>query len=126
MVTSDRTWTGLSAMTEPDPEPDMGPGDCYEECKHAEACRMQWERAHGEWDDEQFASIDRLAEALGCGEGCECWEDSCPTRFSGTMRPAKRVVTSDEDGVGSCHCGSCGGSIGIKDRYCKHCGSELS
>ena len=68
------TFINFSTMTEPDPEPEMNAGDCFEDCAHAAACRMQWERAHGEFNDELFAATDELARLLGCGEECECME----------------------------------------------------
>ena len=61
---------------QPPEEPGWGPADYYEGCAHALACRMQWERAHCEWYMGQFASLNLLAaEALGCGEDCDCYEE---------------------------------------------------
>ena len=113
-------------MTEPDYEPDMTPSDYYEDCDHACVCRMQWEREHGEFDDYMFAATDELARCLGCGEECDFFEGwALPKSLSGTMRPAKRVIEGDGV-VGRCTCSACHGSIGVHDKYCKHCGLELS
>lgn len=86
------TWTSFSSMTEPDPEPEYGPADCYETCVHAEACRTQFERQRGWEREETFGWLDRMAECLGCSEDCECYEDTnmAPSRLSGTMRQEKR------------------------------------
>ena len=71
-------------------EPEYLPVDCMDDCMHAAACRMQWERAHGEWNDDRFGSADDLAKELGCGEECEAFEDSynVSTSKCGVMRDA--------------------------------------
>ena len=61
------------------------PTDCYDTCAHAHACRMQ----HGITDRVYVGtSIGDVANALGCGEDCECYEDShaVPRSMSGVMR----------------------------------------
>lgn len=58
------------------PEHEDKPADFYEDCKHQRACRRQLMRA-GLWyegEEEIFAWMDRIAEALGCGEDCEEYE----------------------------------------------------
>lgn len=110
------TSVNFSTMTEPDPEPEMQPVDVMEECAHAVACRMQWEREHGKFNDELFFA-NKLAELLGCGEECGAF-DTWHTK-------AERVIEGNGV-VGRCTCSACLKSIGINDNYCKHCGSELS
>lgn len=110
------TSVNFSTMTEPDPEPDIQPADVMEDCAHAVACRMQWEREHGKFNDELFFA-NKLAELLGCGEECDAFE----TWYT----KAERVIESNGV-VGRCTCSACLKSIGINDNYCKHCGSELS
>lgn len=51
------------------------PVDYYEDCIHCGACAMQYERHFGKFDPNDFAWLDRLAEALGCGEGCDSYEE---------------------------------------------------
>lgn len=126
------SWINLSSQMEPEPEPELQPADFMEECTHTSACRMQWERINGKYDDKTFDATDVIAKLLGCGEDCEVFEEyECTKSYkfvhslSGTMRPAKRVIAGDGI-VGNCKCESCGGSIGIRDRYCKHCGTELT
>ena len=58
---------------QPTEEPDETPGDFFEECAHELACRRQLIRC-GLWHEpeEEIAGwVDRIAEALGCGEECE-------------------------------------------------------
>lgn len=60
----------------PPDEPEPTPAECMELCTHYPACRAQYERHQGAFDDEQFASEDVLASLLGCGESCEWMEDA--------------------------------------------------
>lgn len=57
-------------------EPDVTPSDCYEDCAHASACRMQLARLRGYDVDEDNTLywLDHLARDLGCSEDCECLE----------------------------------------------------
>lgn len=41
-----------------------------------------------------------------------------------TARTADRRIRS-HDGIGRCTCSECGGSVGMCDRYCKHCSAEF-
>ena len=51
------------------------PADYYQDCTHCAACAMQYERRFGKIDARDFAWVDRLAEALGCGDECPCYEE---------------------------------------------------
>lgn len=55
----------------PPPEPDITPGDCWDGCVHNGACLMQWERTY----HRGALTTDEVAARLGCGEGCECYEE---------------------------------------------------
>lgn len=67
--------TNISTQLEPPPEREPTPADVCEDCTHQGACTRQWELAHGcEFNTEQLAWLDVLADELGC-ESCDCWED---------------------------------------------------
>lgn len=63
--------------------------DCLGTCTYAKACRMQWERAYGEWLEGYAGWFDDLAIALKCSEDCDSYEDThaVPASMSGVMRP---------------------------------------
>ena len=63
-----------SAQLEPPSDADPTPTDWMEDCPHAAACRMQWERFEGPVNEDVLGWMDKLARILGCGEDCECVE----------------------------------------------------
>ena len=57
----------------PDP-PEETPLEAMDRCVHRDACQMVWERFVDA--SEYFGKDDEMARALGCGEGCGCWEEA--------------------------------------------------
>ena len=51
------------------------PMDYYEDCIHCGACARQYERNFGEVGNGDFEWMEKLAEALGCGDECDSYEE---------------------------------------------------